>query len=75
MEIIDKMIVLFSKHREEFGLDEPDDLESQEEFERQFCKLICEFKGEHELIQDQCMRPEHDYCVVCNVRREELEDK
>ena len=32
---------------------------------------ICDQLG-HELIQDQCGKPEHDYCRICDVRREEI---
>lgn len=70
-KVIDKMIDLFSEHREYLGMDEADDLNNQEEFERKFSALICGHRG-HEMVQDQCRRPEHDYCVVCRVRREDL---
>lgn len=31
--------------------------------------LICEAKGTHDVVDDQCNRPEHRFCTVCGVRQ------
>ena len=67
---IDKMIDLFEKYQEFFGMadkDFPGDESPQGkacEFEDRFLELICEHNG-HDIVPDQCGKPEHDYCVVC----------
>ncbi len=69
--ILDKMIALFNEHREEFGCSDEEDLESQCKFEDAFAEIVCEWKG-HNLINDMCMKPEHDFCTMCGHRREKL---
>jgi hypothetical protein len=34
--------------------------------------LICELKG-HQVIDDQCGKPEHRFCTVCGVRQPNAE--
>ena len=64
--------MLFGDYREHFGLDDQDNLESKCDFEPEFAKLICQFEG-HNLVPDHCGKPEHYFCTMCNVRREELD--
>lgn len=40
------------------------------EFEDKVKAVLCSALG-HDYIADQCRKPEHDYCVRCNVRRED----
>jgi hypothetical protein len=35
--------------------------------------LICEAKGHHQIMDDQCGRPEHRFCAVCGVRQPNAE--
>jgi len=42
-----------------------DDL--SDEIERAVNDILCRHYG-HEIINDQCMIPEHRYCVYCNQR-------
>ena len=34
--------------------------------------LICELKG-HQVIDDQCNKPEHRYCLICGSRQPNAE--
>lgn len=72
--LIDRMIDLFENHRTSFGLDGEGFLDDQCEFETRFCHLICEYRG-HDIVPDQCMKPEHDYCCVCNELKTDLDEK
>lgn len=79
VDVIGKMIRLFGEYRESLGLtnaDFPDDKpeDRAQEFEDKFCELICEYRG-HDLVPDQCMKPEHYYCTMCNRRRDEIEER
>jgi hypothetical protein len=56
--IIKKMIALFEKYRDEFGVNEEYSLECQCHFEDQFIDLVCEYKG-HRITSS------HDYCSRC----------
>ena len=68
---MNKMIDLFIKYRESFGLDDQEDLEKQCKFEDLFAALICEDNG-HNMVPDMCGKPEHDICTVCYGTREHL---
>ena len=41
-------------------------------FDEKYLHQLCGIIGHEELIPDQCGRPEHDYCLRCRIRREDL---
>jgi len=47
------------------------DDELSDKLEAAVNELLCEHYG-HEIIDDQCGRPEHRYCVWCNRRESDL---
>ena len=73
ISVTEKMIRLFSDYRDYFGIGAESSLEAQCDFEEFFLGLICEYNGKHNLAPDQCGKPEHDYCTVCNISREDLD--
>ena len=70
--MIDQINKLFEKYRDSLGLPDREDLERQCDFEDELAALLCQHYG-HNLIPDHCGKPEHDYCVRCSRRREELD--
>ena len=66
MTTTDKMIDLFQDYRDSFGDSDDSDLEAQIDFANKFAGLVCEYRG-HKFGQDQCGKPEHDFCMVCRV--------
>lgn len=64
-ERIDEVIKLFLHYRDSLGISDNPDLERAIDFEDKFCEWICSVKG-HEIGPDQCGRPEHDLCYVCD---------
>ena len=78
-DLANELVKLFLEYREYFGVSEfdksyPDEnpLERQCDFENKFAEVFCNSRG-HELVPDQCGKPEHDFCVMCNQTRESLE--
>ena len=80
--VIDEMIELFDKYRDDFGVCNHDFpkgkcQENQCEFEDRFCELICKYMG-HTIgpnhRQDQHGKPEHDFCYRCDKLRIEIEE-
>lgn len=64
---------LFREYQEWFGLanaDFPEERpqDEQAKFEDKFELLICKHEG-HNMVPDQCMKPEHDYCENCRTLR------
>lgn len=37
-----------------------------ETIEKPVLALICEVDG-HDAVADQCNKPDHDYCAICNI--------
>jgi len=77
MSLSDELEAVFWEFSESFGLSDSDFPNSnyqsdQCEFEDKFKAILCRHKG-HKLIPDQCGMMPHDFCGVCNVRREEIE--
>lgn len=60
----DKLINLFWQYSDYLGVDDPEDRNLQLEFEEKFKDMICEING-HQIMPDQCGKPEHDFCGVC----------
>lgn len=78
IELVDELIELFQEYRENFGISEydtnyPDEnpLTLQSQFEDKFASTICKYQG-HKFVPDHCGLPQHDYCDVCKIRREEI---
>lgn len=76
-KVVEDMIALFYNHRKYFGLTNkefpdysPED--KQCEFEDEFIKLICKYKG-HDIGPNQCGKPEHDLCYNCNRLKSDIE--
>ena len=51
------------------GLDE----DTLNDFEERFKPLVCELKGEHDMIPDQCGIKGHYFCHICSISQAELD--
>ena len=74
--LADDLIALFREYRECFGISDEDfpDEEPQTkqcEFEDKFTEIVCRHRG-HDLVPDQCMKVEHDFCINCGKRRDSI---
>lgn len=50
------------------------DDEASDQMEKIVLAALCTFFG-HQIEDDQCMKPEHRYCVYCNVRESKLAEQ
>lgn len=77
-EFADRSIELFGRYREDFGCsdqDFPDELPQvrQEEFERAYQSLCCEYLGHH-IVPDNCGLLKCYYCGRCGRKASDLKE-
>ncbi len=71
IKYIETMHMLFDKYHNSFGLSSEEHRLRTCEYDDLFCGLQCMYLG-HDIREDQCGKPEHDYCSRCEELRVKL---